>query len=109
VGRPAAHEAPLPATHSPEKAGETTVASKAAEHVAEEHSAEEVSTERTLAGLSVLLALSGIAIGIALFSSTPLRRMPKILVQKWRLDELYNGYIVDPITNLSRNGLRKGF
>ena len=35
--------------------------------------------------------------------------MPRILEQKWRIDELYNGYIVDPITNLSREGLWKGF
>ncbi len=35
--------------------------------------------------------------------------MPKILEEKWRLDEFYNGYIVDPLTNLSRNGLWKGF
>ena len=35
--------------------------------------------------------------------------MPKILEQKWRLDEFYNGYIVDPITTLSREGLWKGF
>ena len=62
-----------------------------------------------LAVLSVLLALSGIGIGIALFKSHPLRRMPKLLADKWRIDELYNGYIVDPITNLSRNGLWKGF
>jgi NADH-quinone oxidoreductase subunit L len=74
-----------------------------------EHSTAEISTERLLAGLSVLLALSGILIGIALFGKTPLRKMPKILEQKWRIDELYNGYIVDPITSLSRNGLWKGF
>ena len=35
--------------------------------------------------------------------------MPTILEQKWRLDEFYNSYIVDPITSLSRNGLWKGF
>ena len=35
--------------------------------------------------------------------------MPKILQEKWRIDELYNGYIVDPITRLSREGLWKGF
>ncbi|HVF46631.1 MAG TPA: hypothetical protein VNA17_03600, partial [Pyrinomonadaceae bacterium] len=28
---------------------------------------------------------------------------------KWRLDEFYNGYIVDPITSLSTKGLWKGF
>ena len=73
------------------------------------HSPEEIRTERLLAGLSVLIALSGIAIGVALFGKTPLRKMPKILEDKWRIDELYNGYIVDPITNLSREGLWKGF
>jgi NADH-quinone oxidoreductase subunit L len=79
------------------------------EHAAETRSAEDVSTERMLAGLSVLLALGGIGIGIALFKNKPLRKMPRILEQKWRVDELYNGYIVDPITNLSRDGLWKGF
>jgi NADH-quinone oxidoreductase subunit L len=77
------------------------------EHTA--HSPEEIRTERILAGVSVLLALAGIGIGIALFGKTPLRRMPKILEDKWRIDEIYNGYIVDPLTNLSRNGLWKGF
>lgn len=73
------------------------------------HSPEEIFKERVLAGLSVLLALSGIAIGIALFGKTPLRKMPKILEDKWRIDELYNGYIVDPITRFSREKLWKGF
>ncbi len=73
------------------------------------HSPEEVRNERLLAGLSVLLALAGIGIGIALFGKTPLRRMPRILEEKWRIDELYNGYIVDPLTKLSREGLWKGF
>ena len=62
-----------------------------------------------LALLSVGLALAGIGIGIALFGKTPLRTMPRILADKWRIDEIYNGYIVDPITRLSRNGLWKGF
>jgi NADH-quinone oxidoreductase subunit L len=75
----------------------------------DEHSQEELRNERLLAGLSVLLALSGIAIGVAMFGKTPLRKMPKILEEKWRIDELYNGYIVDPLTNLSREGLWKGF
>jgi NADH-quinone oxidoreductase subunit L len=75
----------------------------------EEHSAEEISQERWLAVLSVVLALSGIAIGFVAFGKTPLRKMPKILEDKWRIDELYNGYIVDPLTNLSREGLWKGF
>ena len=73
------------------------------------HSPEVVAKERWLALLSIVLAVIGIAIGWFTFRNNPLRKMPKILEQKWRVDELYNGYIVDPITNLSRNGLWKGF
>ena len=72
------------------------------------HAEDEISNERSLAGLSVVLAGFGILIGWFIFSSNPLRKMPKILEQKWRIDELYNGYIVDPITRLSREGLWKG-
>ncbi len=73
------------------------------------HSPEAVATERWLALLSVVLALLGIGIGWTIFQRNPLKKMPRILEEKWRLDEFYNGYIVDPITNLSRNGLWKGF
>jgi len=88
---------------APHLTGET------AEGAHAEHDPKTISQERLLAGLSVLLALSGIAIGVAMFGKTPLRKMPKILEEKWRIDELYNGYIVDPLTNLSREGLWKGF
>lgn len=73
------------------------------------HSPEVIAKERLLALLSVVLAAMGIGIGWFAFRNNPLRKMPKILEQKWRLDEFYNGYIVDPITNLSREGLWKGF
>ncbi|MEP6946211.1 MAG: NADH-quinone oxidoreductase subunit L [Acidobacteriota bacterium] len=94
------HEA-KPATTRTEAAPETAKA--------EEHSPEVIAKERWLALLSVLLAMAGMAIGWFGFIKNPLRKMPRILVEKWRLDELYNGYIVDPITDLSRNGLWKGF
>ena len=101
---PKAEHAAAPAGHA-----EITTAEPTASGHADEHSATEISTERWLAGLSVVLAGFGILLGWFVFSSTPLRKMPKILQQKWRIDELYNGYIVDPITNLSINGLWKGF
>jgi NADH-quinone oxidoreductase subunit L len=82
-------------------------AAKTEEHAA--HSPEEIRTERILAGLSVLLAALGIGIGWVIFKKEPLRKMPQILQDKWRIDELYNGYIVNPITDISRNGLWKGF
>jgi NADH-quinone oxidoreductase subunit L len=80
------------ASSAPNATGEKTEGHSA-------HSPEEIRTERILAGLSVLLAVSGIGIGIALFGKTPLRQLPRILENKWRIDEIYNGYIVDPLTS----------
>lgn len=82
-----------------------------AEHSAAEegHSAEGLAEERGLAAMSVGLALLGIGIGWFGFRGNPLRKMPKILEQKWKLDEIYNGLIVDPLTRLSREGLWRGF
>ena len=105
-------------SHAPVKSPATAVDTHAAPSVKapatsdashDTHSPEVVAKERMLALLSVVMALIGIGIGWFVFSKDPLRKMPKILEQKWRLDEFYNGYIVDPITNLSRNGLWKGF
>jgi NADH-quinone oxidoreductase subunit L len=87
---------------------ETPAAVKAREN-AKAHSPEAVSTERWLALLSTVFAVFGIAVGFLLFRNNPLRKMPKILEEKWRLDEFYNGYIVDPLTDLSRKRLWQGF
>ena len=80
----------------------------AGEHASAEHSPEAVSHERWLAALSTLLAVFGIVVGWFMFIKTPLRKMPRILEEKWHLDEFYNGWIVDPITRFSTNGLWKG-
>lgn len=90
-----------------EPVAEHATTATSAEHAT--HSAEEIASERWLAVLSVILALAGIAIGWLLFAPQPLRKLPRILEEKWRIDELYNGYIVDPITTLSREGFWKGF
>ena len=88
---------------------ETATKSEAVKHeVHKEHNAEEISTERLLAAFSVLLATLGIFTGWFLFKDNPLRKMPKILEDKWRIDELYNGYIVDPLTRFSIKGLWQG-
>ena len=91
--------------HAPVKPAATGEPSKAYDS----HSPEVIAKERWLALLSTVLAFVGIGIGFALFRNNPLRQMPRILEEKWRVDEFYNGYIVDPITNLSRNALWKGF
>ena len=76
---------------------------------AHEHSSEELSTERWLAFLSVVIAALGIATGYVIFSRNPLLKLPKILENKWYVDEIYNEGIVDPITDASREGLWKIF
>jgi len=97
------------ANHALTAAAAATETAHGTEAAHEAHSPEELRIERLLAGLSVLLALTGIGLGWFAFAKTPLRAMPRILEQKWRVDKFYNGYIVDPITNLSREGLWKGF
>jgi NADH-quinone oxidoreductase subunit L len=92
---------------SPMTQADTAEHTTEAAHAA--HSPEEIRTERILAGLSVLLAALGICIGWMVFKKEPLKVMPRILQEKWRVDELYNNYIVNPITDISRNGLWRGF
>jgi NADH-quinone oxidoreductase subunit L len=87
---------------------ESTTGKNAGEENEHPHDPEEIKMERILAGVSVVLALIGIGIGVVLFGKTPLRKVPKILERKWYVDEFYNGYIVDPLTRLSRDGLWKG-
>ena len=72
---------------------------------AEEH--HDTSTELALAGFSILLGLIGIAAGFVVFGKNPLKKMPKILEDKYRIDELYDTTIVHPIETLSREGLWK--
>jgi len=90
-------------------ASASSAPSAAAEESHDTHSPEVIAKERWLALLSTVLAVLGIAIGWFTFRGNPLRKMPRILEEKWRLDELYNGYIVDPITNFSIRGLWQGF
>jgi len=83
------------------------VGSTASEHAV--HSPEEVNKERLLALLSLALAIAGIGIGWVLFKREPLKQMPRLFANKWYLDEIYNNYIVNPITNFSIKGLWQGF
>ncbi|MCC6451971.1 MAG: NADH-quinone oxidoreductase subunit L [Acidobacteria bacterium] len=107
VGKP--HAIAPSAEHAAVDAQHATESAAAPAHGEEAHDPHEISLERTLAVVSVVLALFGIAIGWLVFSKTPLKALPKILQDKWRIDELYNGYVVDPITKLSREGLWKAF
>ncbi len=61
------------------------------------HSAEEIRAERLLAGLSVLIALIGIAVGWLIFKKRPLLQLPRILENKYYVDEVYDATIINPI------------
>jgi NADH-quinone oxidoreductase subunit L len=78
----------------------------ASEHI---HSAEEVRTERLLTVVSVLIALSGIGLGWYVFRRRPLLKMPRILENKYYVDEIYDAAIIHPIETGSREGLWKLF
>ncbi len=95
------------ANNHSETAGEKVAENAEESHTA--HSPEEIQTERILAGLSFLLALGAVIFGFLYFKKQPLKTMPKLFRNKWYLDEFYNGYIVDPLTRISRNSLWKGF
>jgi NADH-quinone oxidoreductase subunit L len=79
----------------------------ATEH--ETPSSQELNEERLLAVVSVLIALSGIAIGWIVFLSKPLRAMPRLLENKYYVDEIYDAAIIQPIKVGSREGLWKIF
>ncbi len=91
---------------SPESVGEGAQHEPAAERA---HSAEEVSQERLFSGISVLIALAGIGVGWAVFRKRPLLEMPRLLENKYYVDEVYDAAIINPIKVGSREGLWKIF
>jgi len=81
------------------------------EHSAGEavHSPKEIREERLLALLSVLIALLGIGAGWMIFRKRPLLELPRILENKYYVDEIYDAAIINPIKVGSREGLWKLF
>ena len=73
------------------------------------HSSEELNAERMLAGLSVLIALLGIGAGWYMFQKRPLLQMPRLLENKYYVDEVYDAALIHPIEAGSREGLWKIF
>jgi NADH-quinone oxidoreductase subunit L len=67
----------------------------------------EISEERLLAGVSVMIALLGIGAGWVLFQRRPLLQMPRILENKYYVDEIYDTTLIRPIETVSREGFWK--
>jgi NADH-quinone oxidoreductase subunit L len=73
------------------------------------HGPAEISQERLFTLISVMIAITGISIGWVMFQKQPLRRMPRLLEQKYYVDEIYDAAIIQPILVTSREGLWKLF
>jgi NADH-quinone oxidoreductase subunit L len=73
------------------------------------HSPEEVRQERLLALFSVVVAASGIFVGWFVFRKRPLLQMPRLLENKYYVDEIYDATVIRPIEVGSREGLWKLF
>ena len=72
----------------------------------DEHGSE-VNEERLLTVVSVVIALLGIGLGWVLFRRRPLLEMPRILENKYYVDEIYDAALIHPIETASREGLWK--
>jgi NADH-quinone oxidoreductase subunit L len=73
------------------------------------HSAAEVRHERIFSGISIAIAALGILAGLYLFIRRPLLQMPRLLENKYYVDEVYDAAIINPIKVGSREGLWKIF
>jgi NADH-quinone oxidoreductase subunit L len=73
------------------------------------HSAEEVGQERLFTGISVLIAGAGILMGWFAFRKRPLLQMPRLLENKYYVDEVYDAALINPIKVGSREGLWRIF
>ena len=63
--------------------------------------------ELTLTGVSIVVAIAGIAIGWVWFRRKPLWEPPRLLEEKYYVDELYDATVVQPIKVGSTNVLWK--
>jgi NADH-quinone oxidoreductase subunit L len=70
---------------------------------------EEIRKEQLFTLFSVLIALTGISIGWFMFKNQPLRKMPRLLENKYYVDEIYDAAVIQPILVISREGLWKIF
>lgn len=107
---------PAPQSHdgaSPLSAGERKAGAHngpaAAHDAAAAHSPEHVRQERLFTVISVVIALAGIGIGVWLFGRRPLLQMPRLLENKYYVDEVYDAAIVRPVKEGSRGVLWRFF
>ncbi len=104
---PVVAHAPATDSHAPAEDAHAPAPAADAAHAA--HSPEEIRAERLLAGFSILVALAGIGTGWYLFRRRPLLAMPRLLENKYYVDEIYDKTLIRPIEAVSREGFWKIF
>jgi NADH-quinone oxidoreductase subunit L len=107
----ATHSTPSTGSHAPPAtdthgAGGATLRPSPA-HAA--HSPEEIRMERIFTVISIVIALIGMGLGWLLFRRTPLREMPRVLENKYYVDEIYDATLINPIKQGSRYALWRFF
>ena len=90
----------------PRAVGEGAAGAPAAAHAHDPH---EVFMERVFSAVSVGVALVGIGVGWFWFRRRPLSEMPRLLENKYYVDEAYDAALVNPIKAGSREGLWRFF
>jgi NADH-quinone oxidoreductase subunit L len=70
---------------------------------------EEISAERLFTLISIMIAAAGIGIGWFWFKKRPLQKMPRLIEEKYYVDEIYDAALVHPFEVGSREGLWKLF
>jgi NADH-quinone oxidoreductase subunit L len=92
--------------NSPTGSAATATHGAAAEHA---HDPAEVAQERLFTGISIVVGLVGIGLGWAVFSKRPLLKMPRLLENKYYVDEAYDAALIEPIKKGSRSVLWRFF
>jgi NADH-quinone oxidoreductase subunit L len=87
--------------------GSHTESAKATTSPVQQHASEAAheshTTEWILMGVSVLIAIAGIGIGWVWFNKNPLWQPPRLLEEKYRVDEVYDAAIIQPVKKGSTN------
>jgi len=112
AGHGAGATAEPPASHGNEGAVPQSVGEGEAGHApASEHAHDpaEVAQERLFTGISIVVGLVGIGIGFFVFGRRPLLRMPRLLEEKYKVDEAYDAGVIRPVKWFSREGLWRFF
>jgi NADH-quinone oxidoreductase subunit L len=73
------------------------------------HSPKEISAERLFTLISVIIAILGIGLGWFIYQRRPLLEAPRLLEEKYYVDEIYDAAVINPIKTVSREGFWKFF